>query len=59
MFINISGLPPFTSHGFHIHELGDISTKGEFTPLMLNTISFSTSKLGSLRNDDDDVEDNA
>ncbi|XP_020600523.1 superoxide dismutase [Cu-Zn], chloroplastic-like [Orbicella faveolata] len=28
MNINISGLPPETLHGFHIHEFGDIATKG-------------------------------
>ena len=29
MFINISGLPPNTMHGFHIHEYGDTVTEGE------------------------------
>ena len=33
MNINISGLPPNTMHGFHIHEFGDINTKGELTLL--------------------------
>lgn len=37
MNINISGLPPNTIHGFHIHEFGDIASKGELTPSMLNT----------------------
>ena len=37
MNINISGLPPNTIHGFHIHEFGDIASKGELIPSMLNT----------------------
>lgn len=37
MFINISGLPPNTPHGFHIHEFGDIAKKGELIPSTLNS----------------------
>ncbi len=29
MFVNISGLPSNTMHGFHVHEYGDTVTKGE------------------------------
>ncbi|XP_078342239.1 uncharacterized protein LOC144628060 [Oculina patagonica] len=28
MIVHISGLPPYTPHGFHIHEFGDIVTDG-------------------------------
>ena len=37
MFINISGVPPSTPHGFHIHEFGDVISEGELTSLMLST----------------------
>lgn len=33
MTVHISGLPPYTPHGFHIHEFGDTVTDGEFPPL--------------------------
>ena len=39
MLVQISGLPPNTPHGFHIHEYGDTVTDGE-----LNQYLFSLTK---------------
>ncbi|XP_020600407.1 superoxide dismutase [Cu-Zn]-like [Orbicella faveolata] len=57
-FVNISGLPPDTIHGFHIHEFGDIvsdgcqSTGGHYNP-------FNRSHGGPFaRSKDGNVQDN-
>lgn len=38
LLLNISGLPPNSIHGFHIHEYGDIVSDGEFVQFIPYTI---------------------